>query len=54
MNLQDELNQAVQEVQAITNLDCPSSRFDDLCGDYLYMRGVLIRLRDDMAQYYAK
>ena len=41
-NLQDELDQAVQEAQAITDLNCPSSRFDRLCGDFVNMRDALI------------
>ena len=52
-NLQEELDQAIQEAQSIIDLNCPSSRFDRLCGDFVNMRDALINLRDDMVQYYA-
>jgi len=51
-SLQDELDQAVQEVQAITDLNCPSSRFKPLCGDFVSMRDAIIDLRKDMVQYF--
>ena len=52
-NLQDELDQAVQEAQAITDLRCPSTRFDRLCDDFVNLSDVILRLRDDITQYYA-
>jgi hypothetical protein len=51
-NLENELEQAAQESQAITDFGCPSSRFDRLCGDFVTMRDVTAAIRDDMKQYY--
>lgn len=52
-NLQDELDQAVQEAQAITDLNCPSSRFKPLCDDFVQWRDAIIDIRDDNTRYYA-
>jgi hypothetical protein len=52
-NLQNELDQAVQEGQAMTDLNCPSSKFERICGDLVSMRNALANLRDDLVLYYA-
>ncbi len=52
-NLQDELDQTVQEAQAITDLNCPSSRFKPLCDDFVRWRDTIIVIRDDNVRYYA-
>jgi hypothetical protein len=51
--LESELEQAAQEAQAITDLRCPSPRFELLCSSFVTMRDVTAAIRDDMKQYYA-